>query len=270
MTENKDTAEQLLRTSLYSWHTLNGGKMVDFGGWDMPVQYPTGILKEHLATRRYGGLFDVSHMGRLRILGKDTVRFLQHVLTNNAESLDTWQAQYTLIPNENGGLLDDAYLYHPGEEYFLVVNASNREKDWNHFQEQAKDFDVQLEDETNEVAMIAFQGPLSGRILTRVKRDGTMPETFRNSLSKITILGTEVLVARTGYTGEPLGFELFIPAGKAEAIWARIEEEGKDEGVVAVGLGARDTLRLEAVCRSMATSLELTPKAGKFRPLRFL
>ena len=220
--------------------------MVDFGGWDMPVQYSTGILKEHLATRRYGGLFDVSHMGRFRILGKDTVRFLQHVLTNNAESLDTWQAQYTLIPNENGGLLDDAYLYHPGEEYFLVVNASNREKDWNHFQEQAKAFDVQLEDETNEVAMIAFQGPLSGRILTRVKRDGTMPETFRNSLSKITILGTEVLVARTGYTGEPLGFELFIPAEKAEAIWARIEEEGKDEGVVAVGLGARDTLRLEA------------------------
>ena len=167
--------------------------MVDFGGWDMPVQYSTGILKEHLATRRYGGLFDVSHMGRFRILGKDTVRFLQHVLTNNAESLDTWQAQYTLIPNESGGLLDDAYLYHPGEEYFLVVNASNREKDWNHFQEQAKAFDVQLEDETNEVAMIAFQGPLSGRILTRVKRDGTMPETFRNSLSKITILGTCLL-----------------------------------------------------------------------------
>ena len=93
----------------------------------MPLQYGTGILKEHLSTRRYGGLFDVSHMGRFRISGKDTVPFLQHVLTNNVESLDTWQAQYTLIPNENGGLLDDAYLYHPGEEYFLVVNASNRE-----------------------------------------------------------------------------------------------------------------------------------------------
>jgi len=236
----------LLKTPLHDWHTANGGKLIDFGGWDMPVQYASGILKEHLATRRYGGLFDVSHMGRFRIHGKDTVPFLQHVLTNNAESLDSWQAQYTLIPNENGGLLDDAYLYHPGDEYFLVVNASNREKDWNHFQAQAKAFDVSLTDETNEVAMIAFQGPLSGRILSEVKREGAMPETFRNSLSSMTILGTEVLVARTGYTGEPIGFEVFAPADKAEAIWARLEEAGKDEGVVAAGLGARDTLRLEA------------------------
>ena len=246
MNENNKPSAELLRTSLHSWHNANGGRLIDFGGWDMPLQYGTGILKEHLATRRYGGLFDVSHMARFRIHGKDTVPFLQHVLTNNAESLDSWQAQYTLIPNENGGLLDDAYLYHPGEEYFLVVNASNREKDWNHFQEQAKAFDLQLEDETEEVAMIAFQGPLSGRILAEVKRDGTMPEIFRNSLSKITILGTEVLVARTGYTGEPIGFELFAPAEKMEAIWARIEEAGKDRGVVAAGLGARDTLRLEA------------------------
>ena len=236
----------MLKTPLHAWHTANGGKLIDFGGWDMPVQYASGILKEHLATRRYGGLFDVSHMGRFRIYGKDTVAFLQHVLTNNAESLEPWQAQYTLIPNENGGLLDDAYLYHPGNEYFLVVNASNREKDWNHFQEQAKAFAVNLEDETDQVAMIAFQGPLSGRILSEVKRDGAMPETFRNSLSAMTILGTKVLVARTGYTGEPLGFELFAPADKVEGIWARLEEAGKDEGVVAAGLGARDTLRLEA------------------------
>ena len=246
MTEKNDPVEQLRQTSLHTWHTSNGGKMVDFGGWDMPVQYSKGILKEHLATRRYGGLFDVSHMGRFRFNGKDTVPFLQHVLTNNVESLDPWQAQYTLISNENGGLLDDAYLYHPGEEFFLVVNASNREKDWNHFLEQAKSYDVQLEDETYEVAMIAFQGPLSGRILSEIKRDGEMPETFRNSLSTITILGTKVLVARTGYTGEPLGFELFIPAKKVEGIWARILEAGQDEGLLAVGLGARDTLRLEA------------------------
>ena len=246
MTENNNSSEELFRTSLHSWHKANEGKLIDFGGWDMPLQYGTGILKEHLSTRRYGGLFDVSHMGRFRISGKDTVPFLQHVLTNNVESLDTWQAQYTLIPNENGGLLDDAYLYHPGDEYFLVVNASNREKDWKHFQEHAESFDVSLYDETLEVAMIAFQGPLSARILSEIKRDGTMPETFRNSLSKITILGTEVLLARTGYTGEPIGFELFAPAEKMEAIWSRIEEAGKDRGVVAAGLGARDTLRLEA------------------------
>ena len=236
----------MLKTPLHAWHAANGGKLIDFGGWNMPVQYASGILKEHLATRRFGGLFDVSHMGRFRILGKDTVPFLQHVLTNNAESLEPWQAQYTLIPNENGGLFDDAYLYHPGDEYFLVVNASNREKDWNHFQEQAKAFDVRLEDETDQVAMIAFQGPLSGRILSEVKREGSMPETFRNSLSTMTILGTEVLVARTGYTGEPIGFEVFVPADKVGGIWARLEEVGKDKGVVAAGLGARDTLRLEA------------------------
>ena len=236
----------MLKTPLHAWHAANGGKLIDFGGWNMPVQYASGILKEHLATRRFGGLFDVSHMGRFRILGKDTVPFLQHVLTNNAESLEPWQAQYTLIPNENGGLFDDAYLYHPGDEYFLVVNASNREKDWNHFQEQAKAFDVRLEDETDQVAMIAFQGPLSGRILSEVKREGSIPETFRNSLSTMTILGTEVLVARTGYTGEPIGFEVFVPADKVGGIWARLEEVGKDKGVVAAGLGARDTLRLEA------------------------
>ena len=246
MNDVAEATAPLLKTPLHVWHTANGGKLINFGGWDMPVQYASGILKEHLATRRFGGLFDVSHMGRFRIHGKDTIPFLQHVLTNNAESLEPWQAQYTLIPNENGGLLDDAYLYHPGDEYFLVVNASNREKDWNHFQEQAKAFDVRLEDETNEVAMIAFQGPLSGRILSEVKRDGRMPETFRNSLSEMTILGTKLLVARTGYTGEPIGFEVFVPADKAEALWARLEEAGKDEGVVVAGLGARDTLRLEA------------------------
>ena len=246
MTEKNNSSEGLSRTSLHSWHKANEGKLIDFGGWDMPLQYGTGILKEHLSTRRYGGLFDVSHMGRFSISGKDTVPFLQHVLTNNVESLDSWQAQYTLIPNKNGGLLDDAYLYHPGDEYFLVVNASNREKDWNHFKKLAKNFDVSLNDETFEVGMIAFQGPLSGRILSEIKREGTMPETFRNSLSKITILGTEVLLARTGYTGEPIGFELFAPAAKMEAIWSRIEEAGKDMGVVPAGLGARDTLRLEA------------------------
>ena len=138
MNDVAEATAPLLKTPLHAWHSANGGKLIDFGGWDMPVQYASGILKEHLATRRFGGLFDVSHMGRFRIHGKDTIPFLQHVLTNNAESLEPWQAQYTLIPNENGGLLDDAYLYHPGDEYFLVVNASNREKDWNHFRSRPR------------------------------------------------------------------------------------------------------------------------------------
>ena len=245
MEKNKSKRE-LLKTSLHSWHSENGGNLVDFGGWEMPLNYDSGILKEHLATRRYGGIFDVSHMGRFRIHGKETVSFLQHVLTNNVESIESWQAQYTLIANENGGVIDDAYLYHPGEDYFLVVNASNRQKDWLHLEKQAKSFDVSLKDETTKISMIAIQGPLSGKILANIKRDGNMPETFKNSLSKITILGTEVLVARTGYTGEPIGFELFAASEKINSIWARIEEEGSKKGVIPAGLGARDTLRLEA------------------------
>ena len=220
--------------------------MVDFGGWEMPLQYEHGILKEHLGTRRYGGLFDVSHMGRFRVQGRDTIAFLQHVLTNDAELLNPWQAHYTLIPNNKGGLIDDAYLFRTGDEYFLVVNASNREKDWNHLHSQASSFDVSLEEQTKNISMIAFQGPLTESILVKLLEGGSMPETSRNRLSEITVAGTKIISARTGYTGEPLGFELFIPSEKVEEVWNCLYQAGFDDGIVTVGLGARDTLRLEA------------------------
>ncbi len=161
------TASNLKKTPLNQWHRDHGAKMVDFGGWDMPVQYETGILQEHLATRKHGGLFDVSHMGRFRFKGASRIPFLQHVLSNNAEAPEPWQAQYTLVPNENGGLVDDAYLYRFGEDdYLLVVNASNAEKDWKHFQEQARHFPgLVMENHSEKLAMIAFQGPVAGRIL---------------------------------------------------------------------------------------------------------
>ena len=199
-----------------------------------------------MGTRRYGGLFDVSHMGRFHIQGKDKIAFLQHVLSNNAESLEPWQAQYTLIPNNKGGLLDDAYLFRTGDEYFLVVNASNRKKDWIHLHEQSCAYDVSLEDQTSNISMIAFQGPLTESILTRLSEGGSMPENSRNRLSEIMLAGTRIIAARTGYTGEPLGFELFIPSEKVEEVWDCIYQAGSDEGIVPVGLGARDTLRLEA------------------------
>jgi len=240
-------AGELKKTPLHKWHRDQGAKMVDFGGWDMPVQYETGILQEHLATRKFGGLFDVSHMGRFRFKGAQRIPFLQHVLTNNAEALEPWQAQYTLVPNESGGLLDDAYLYRFGEDdYLLVVNASNAEKDWLHFQEQAKAFSgVILENHSKKLAMIAFQGPIAGLLLEDLIERGTLPKPFRNALSKVTIAGTEVLVGRTGYTAEPVCFELFVPADHAVRCWTRLYEAGKDRGVLPVGLGARDTLRLE-------------------------
>ena len=235
-------------TPLHGWHSANGGKMVDFEGWEMPIQYASGILSEHLATRKFGGMWDVSHMGRVRIGGADRIAFLQHVLTNNAEALGPWEAQYTLIPNENGGVIDDAYLYRFDEDdWILVVNASNREKDLAHLQHHAAAFgDVTLEDHTGALAMIAFQGPLVGEVLEDLVEDGYLPEPRRNALSRVTIAGVDLLIGRTGYTGEPIAFELFPPVEEAEKVWAALAEAGAPHGIIPCGLGARDTLRLEA------------------------
>jgi aminomethyltransferase len=242
------TTTDLKRTPLHGWHRDHGARMVDFAGWEMPVQYETGILQEHLATRKFGGLFDVSHMGRLRVRGTHRIHFLQHVLSNNAEALHPWHAQYTLIPDDQGAVIDDAYLYLFGEDdILLVVNASNLEKDKSHLRRYVPYFGgVELEDVTERVAMIAFQGPLAGRILEGRIEGGSMPQPFRNRLSEITICGARVRIARTGYTGEPIGFELFTPADMADEIWGTLYEAGRDMGVVPAGLGARDTLRLEA------------------------
>ncbi|MCP4693306.1 MAG: glycine cleavage system aminomethyltransferase GcvT [Desulfobacterales bacterium] len=236
--------EKILKTVLNECHRGLGAQMVEFGGWDMPLQYKEGIIKEHMATRRGAGLFDVSHMGRFIIRGENALPFLQYALSNNAEALEPEQAQYTMIPNEAGGALDDAYLYRfVEEELLLVVNASNREKDWAHFQAVLEKFDnVEMTDKTFEVAMISLQGPLAKEIMLAVLESGRLPEPMRNELSTVTILGGEVRLARTGYTGEPICFELFVPSENAEAVWNLLLEKGAGP----VGLGARDTLRLEA------------------------
>ncbi|MBN1685337.1 MAG: glycine cleavage system aminomethyltransferase GcvT [Spirochaetales bacterium] len=236
------------QTPLYDWHRTHGAKIVDFNGWDMPVQYEKGILSEHLATRRYGGLFDVCHMGRFLVKGHDAVQFLQHVLTSNVNAVRTGQAQYTVIANETGGAIDDAYLYRfKSDEYLLVVNASNAQKDWQHLQSQAvKLKDLVLKDVTDSLGMIAFQGPQSGRILDFLLEEDTLPEPMRNALCDGSLAGVPVHIARTGYTGEPIGFEVFMPSNEAEKIWDLIYSTGNSKGVVACGLGARDTLRLEA------------------------
>ncbi|MEN8200344.1 MAG: glycine cleavage system aminomethyltransferase GcvT [Thermodesulfobacteriota bacterium] len=234
----------LHRTIFFQQHERLDAKIVEFGGWEMPIQYPDGILTEHIATREGAGLFDVSHMGRLFFQGKGTVPFLQHVLTNNAQALGVGESQYTLIQNETGGAFDDAYLYRFREDqYLLVVNASNREKDLAHLEEIIRDFpDVELLDRTFEVAMISLQGPLSKTIMTQVISEGYLPEPARNRLSVVQIDGAEVLLARTGYTGEPIGFELFLENNGACAIWDLLIEKG----AAPIGLGARDTLRLES------------------------
>lgn len=218
--------------------------MVEFAGYMMPIQYPQGIVAEHLWVRRNSGVFDVSHMGRFVFRGKDSLPFLQHVLSNNAAALEAGQSQYTIIPNNTGGAIDDAYLYHFIEdEYLLVVNAANRQKDWAHFDGMLKDFgQVEMLDQTEELAMLSLQGPQSRDILNKLTDSRSLPEPSRNRLSITNINGREVSIARTGYTGEPVCFELFINAKDAPTIWDLLTEHGAEP----VGLGARDTLRLEA------------------------
>ncbi len=236
----------LKRTVLYDRHVALGAKIVEFGGWEMPLFYPAGIVDEHLGTRKGVGLFDVSHMGRFIVRGKGALRFLNHVLTNNAGALDMRMigAQYTLIPNETGGTVDDAFLYRfSQDEYLLVVNASNTEKDWVHLRGALKGFTgVEMINRTQEIAMLSLQGPESREILQGVLDSGSLPEPMRNAVSVATISGGEVWIARTGYTGEPLCFELFLRRDDAARVWDLLLAKG----AVPVGLGARDTLRLEA------------------------
>ncbi len=239
----------LLRTPLHERHVALGAKMVEFGGWEMPVQYRAGIIGEHLATRNRAGLFDVSHMGRFVVGGADALPFLQHVLTNNAAALDVGQAQYTMVPTATGGAVDDAYLYRFVEdEYLLVVNAANRAKDWTHFARYTGRFPaLRLADRTSDIAMLALQGKASRDILGGLLAEGALPEPLRNELSVVRLRAgdgrpVEVMLGRTGYTGEPVCFELFVASAAAPALWDALVAAGAEP----VGLGARDTLRLEA------------------------
>jgi aminomethyltransferase len=223
--------------------------MVEFGGWDMPLRYEAGIIQEHLAARKYGALFDVSHMGRFLINGEQALEFLQYALSNNAAALDECQAHYTIIPNENGGAVDDAYLYRiTGEDFILVVNASNTEGDWQWLQDQITKFPkAHIEDRTDELSMLAFQGPHTKKVLEDIFHDITeLPEVGRNNLSIVEFEGQRVILSRTGYTGEPLCFELFVPREKTQSLWERLLESGKICHILPAGLGARDSLRLEA------------------------
>jgi len=237
------------KTILHKWHKEHGGDMVEFGGWEMPIRYETGIIQEHLATRKHGGLFDVSHMGRFFITGEQAIDFLQYVLTNNAAALEAGQSQYTVIPNEDGGAIDDSYLYKINQkDYILVVNASNIEKDWRWFQKQIKKFpEANLEDKSEKISMLALQGPKAKRVLEVILQDITkLPDVGRNNLSVTEFENKQVIISRTGYTGEPLCFEIFVPQEKTIALWESILRVGGKHNIIPAGLGARDSLRLEA------------------------
>ena len=206
----------LNKTIFFKRHEQLGAKIVEFGGWEMPIQYPDGILAEHIKTREKAGIFDVSHMGRIVLTGNSVVAFLQYVLSNNAQALEVGQSQYTLIQNETGGALDDAYLYRfKEEEYLLVVNASNREKDLAHLSAVITQFpDVKMKDKTFEIAMISLQGPLSKDIMEQIINEGYLPEPTRNCLSTVRIDGSEVPLWEAPV---PVGQQTSAPKPKPKA-----------------------------------------------------
>ena len=235
---------ELKRTQLYDVHVAAGATMVDFGGWEMPIQYPSGIIAEHLYTRQVCSLFDVSHMGRLLVEGPQRKEFLQHMLTSNVSALDLNMAQYCIIPNENGGAVDDAYLYLFQEDnYLLVVNAANIDKDLEHLNRALAGFDCTITNISDQWASIAVQGPKSKEMLMTLT-GGVSPtkEPTKNSLGTVSLEGRQARIAKTGYTGEPLGYEVYVRSEDAVWLWNRLVELGARPA----GLGARDTLRMEA------------------------
>lgn len=231
------------RTPLFKQHQQLGGKLVDFAGWEMPIQYG-GVIEEYQAVRTAAGLFDVSHMGRVTAEGREAEAFLQRVTTNNVARLAVGDAQYSMVCNPAGGIKDDIFIYRLGETRFLVcVNASNRDKIVSWLFQKAPQGDIRLSDESDELAQIALQGPQSHDILRAVcpaAADTLKPRQCMEA----DVLGAYGVVSRTGYTGE-VGYELYVPSHKAVAVWDSLMKAGEKAGIKACGLGSRDLLRLE-------------------------
>jgi aminomethyltransferase len=236
-------AESLKRTPLHAEHVSLGAKMVPFAGYEMPVQYPTGIMEEHRAVRTRAGLFDVTHMGEFDIRGPDALALVQRVVTNDASRLAVGQAQYAVICYENGCAVDDCIVYRFAEHYMIVVNASNRDKDRAWVQANTSGLAVHFTDRSDEFALLALQGPAAPRILARLT-DAKLDDIAYYHFGAGVVADVPAIISRTGYTGED-GFELYIDWNAAVPLWRALLEAGTADGVAPVGLGARDSLRLE-------------------------
>ena len=239
----------LKRTALFEEHQKLQGRLIDFGGWELPVQY-TGVMDEHLACRGAAGLFDVSHMGEVHVEGPDSERFLNYLVTNNVAKLAIGQAQYTAMCHESGGIVDDLVIYRRARDRFLVVvNASNTDKDFKHIQEVQSRFGspkdaLNISNQSHQYTQIAIQGQKSKGILAQITSfnlDLIKTYWFQES----TVLHQiPAILARTGYTGED-GFEIYVPWSDGPQVWRALMDAGAPQGLKACGLGARDTLRLE-------------------------
>ncbi|PLS01739.1 glycine cleavage system aminomethyltransferase GcvT [Neobacillus cucumis] len=251
---------ELKRTPIFTVYKEHGGKTIDFGGWELPVQF-SSIKEEHEAVRTKAGLFDVSHMGEVEVKGKDSLKFLQKMMTNDISKINNGGAQYTAMCYENGGTVDDLLVYKiEDHHYLLVVNASNIEKDYNWLNEHVEG-DVILDNLSEKTAQLALQGPLAEKVLQRLAVETNLSHIgFFKFQQEVKLNGIKALVSRTGYTGED-GFEIYCEAGDAIDLWEAILDAGKEDGVIPCGLGARDTLRFESVLALYGQELspEITP-----------
>ena len=241
-------ALELKRTPLNAAHRRLGGRMVEFGGWDMPVQYSAGTVSEHLRTRTHAGLFDVSHMGEIDVRGPEAIAFINRLVSNDVAKLGDGQAQYSALTTPEGTVIDDLLVYRFAEDHLLlVVNAGTTDKDWSWINSHRREENVQLQNRSADYCQLALQGPDAISILQKLT---TLPlsEIKYYHFRKGEVDGVAAIVSRTGYTGED-GLEVYAAAGQAEQLWNKILDAGNfgsDEGVLPCGLAARNTLRLEA------------------------
>ncbi|KNF07544.1 aminomethyltransferase GcvT [Gottschalkia purinilytica] len=248
------------KTALYNMHQKYGGKVVDYAGWALSVQFE-GLNPEHENVRTKVGLFDVSHMGEVEIKGNQATECVQYLITNDVEAIVDGQIVYTFMCNENGGVVDDLLAYrYSKDHYLLVINASNIEKDVKWILENTKQFDVEIKNISDDVSQVAIQGPLAQKVLQKVTDTNLDEIEFFHLKRDVNVAGAKCLVSRTGYTGED-GFEIYFDNKDAETIWEALMENGKEEGIKPIGLGARDTLRFEATLPLYGNELsaDITP-----------
>lgn len=254
------------KTPLYDEHVKLGGKVVDYAGWLLPVQYE-GLVQEHETVRNAVGLFDVSHMGEITVKGKDALAFVDYLMTNDITKVVDNQIVYTFMCRPTGFVVDDLLVYRFGpEDFYLVVNASNTDKDYDWILEQKGDFDVEIENISDDVGEVAIQGPLAQKVLQKLTKTDLDKITFFTLDRNVDVNGVECMVSRTGYTGED-GFEVYTTNEGVVKVWNDLLEAGKEEGIKPVGLGCRDTLRFEASLPLYGHEMgeEINPLEGGFK-----
>jgi glycine cleavage system T protein len=238
-------SQELKRTRLFDWHVDHGARMVPFAGWEMPVQYPTGPIEEHRTTRRSAGLFDIDHMGQFEVTGSQAGEFLNRLVTWDTSIMAENDAHYALMCYDNGGIVDDIFLYKQPGRWIVVVNADNLDKDFQWLQDHAQDYDVSLRDISDETYMVALQGPRALDLLQKLTST-ELVAIPRFTSAELEVAGIPTLVGRTGYTGED-GVEIYFSADRALALWESILDSGQDAAIEVkpIGLAARDSLRFE-------------------------